>query len=188
MTTHYHLFGAKGGVGTTAVAAALALTISEQRPTDIRATDKGDMIAMLGLGGLSYPDGYLVAPNLTMFGNDGIVAVNDNGTNLDAADSAEGLRLLVTRGCYLALRRTVHNEGLKHIDGIVLVDEPGRALGRREVSDVLGKPIVATVPVTDLIARAIDAGVLCARLPQDLRRAARDIMAMNHPAARFAAR
>lgn len=184
MPIHYHLFGAKGGVGTTTVAAALALTASTDRLADVRAVHRDDLYAMLGFGGRDYPDGQPVTGNhnLTMFDHgerahlDGTIIVNDNGTNIDAISDASGYRLLVTRGCYMALRRAVHEEAVKHIDGIILVEEPGRALGRREVADVIGKPIVATIPVKDTICRAIDAGVLVHRLPDDLRRAARNIL------------
>jgi len=182
MPIHYHLFGAKGGVGTTTVAAALALTASTDRLTDVRAVHRDDLYAMLGFGGRDYPDGQQVTGDLTMFDHGertslgGTIIVNDNGTNIDAISDASGYRLLVTRGCYMALRRAVHEEAVKHIDGIILVEEPGRALGRREVADVIGKPIVATIPVKDTICRAIDAGVLVHRLPNDLRRAARDIL------------
>ena len=46
-----------------------------------------------------------------------------------------------------------------------LIEEPGRALGARDVADVLGVPVLATVPVRSSIARVVDAGVLAARLP-----------------------
>lgn len=87
---------------------------------------------------------------------------------LEVADAA----LLVVRPCYLALRRAVRLDATRRSAGIVLVEEPGRALGVREVADVLGRPVVARVPVRDTIARAVDAGVLVARVPEPLERAA----------------
>jgi hypothetical protein len=51
---------------------------------------------------------------------------------------------------------------------VVLVEEPGRALGANEVAEVIGAPIVARIPVRPAIARAVDAGVLAARLPAAL--------------------
>lgn len=183
MPIHYHLFGAKGGVGTTTVAAALALTASTDRLTDVRAVHRDDLYAMLGFGGRDYPDGQPVTGNhnLTMFDFGaraelgGTIIVTDHGTDLVRIGD-DGYNLLVVRGCYMAMRRAVHAESVKHIDGIILVEEPGRALGRREVADVIGKPIVATIPVKDTICRAIDAGVLVSRLPDDLRRAAQKIL------------
>jgi len=91
---------------------------------------------------------------------------------LDVADAS----LIVVRPCYLALRRAVRLEATRRATGIVLVEEPGRALGTREVADVLGRPVVARVPVRDTVARAVDAGVLPARLPEPLERAARDAL------------
>lgn len=84
--------------------------------------------------------------------------------------------LMVVRGCYLTLRRAVAAPGLAATHGIVLVDEPGRSLGSREVADVLGRPVLARVPVRSAIARAIDAGVIASRLPEPLVRPAREIL------------
>lgn len=82
--------------------------------------------------------------------------------------------LAVLRPCFLALRRAVVAPARP--DGVVLVDEPGRSLRARDVEAALGAPVVATVRVTDRVARAVDAGLLSARLPrtlaEDLRAAA----------------
>lgn len=81
--------------------------------------------------------------------------------------------LLVTRPCFLSLRRAIA-AGIRP-DGVVLLDEPGRALGRTDVADVIGAPIVAVVPVEPSTARAVDAGLLAARPPADLLRALADV-------------
>lgn len=82
--------------------------------------------------------------------------------------------LLVTRPCYLALRRAVRGE--TRPTGVVLVDEPGRALSRRDIEHALGVPVEATVSFDPAVARAVDAGLLATRLPRviskELRRAA----------------
>jgi MinD-like ATPase involved in chromosome partitioning or flagellar assembly len=75
--------------------------------------------------------------------------------------------LLVIRPCYLALRTATRHRA--RVDGIVLVSEPGRALGARDVESVLGAPIVAEVPVSPQIARVVDAGLLASRVPADSR-------------------
>jgi hypothetical protein len=80
--------------------------------------------------------------------------------------------VVVVRGCYLTLRRAVRAPVLTSTMGAVLVDEPGRSLTRREIADVLGIPVLARVPVRDAVSRAVDAGVLAARLPDVLGRAA----------------
>jgi hypothetical protein len=97
-------------------------------------------------------------------------AVVDAGTG-DPPDGllSPGVRsLLVTRGCYLALRRTTRVA--RRPDGVVLLTEPGRSLGRREVGRAVGAPVVATVSVDPAVARAVDAGLLAARLPRLLHR------------------
>ncbi|MCU1459436.1 MAG: ATPase involved in chromosome partitioning [Actinomycetia bacterium] len=71
--------------------------------------------------------------------------------------------VVVVRGCYLALRRAVQSELLERASGVVLVEEPGRSLGAREVADVLGRPMLARIPVRAATARSVDAGVLAAR-------------------------
>ena len=94
----------------------------------------------------------------------------------DAADSVGAVlvssavtSLLVTRACYLSLRRIVASPGRP--SGIVLVTEPGRALGRRDVEQVVGVDVVAEVLVDPIVARAVDAGLLAGRLPRTLERA-----------------
>ena len=48
--------------------------------------------------------------------------------------------------------------------------EPGRSITGREVERVLGVPVLAEVPYDPAIARAVDAGLLLARLPVTLAR------------------
>ena len=79
--------------------------------------------------------------------------------------------LLVVRPCYLALRRAV--AAPIRPSGVVVVDEPGRALAPGDVEEALGVPVCAVVPVHDAVARAVDAGLLGARLPRPLERAVR---------------
>lgn len=80
--------------------------------------------------------------------------------------------LLVTRPCYLALRRAT---AVAHRPtGVVLVREPGRVLGRADVERVVGAPVISEVEVDPAVARAVDAGLLTTpQLPRALRRALR---------------
>ncbi|HEY5154574.1 MAG TPA: hypothetical protein VIJ47_07565, partial [Acidimicrobiales bacterium] len=55
--------------------------------------------------------------------------------------------------------------------GVILVTEPGRALGRRDVEQVVGVDVVAEVPIDAAVARSVDAGLLAGRLPPVLARA-----------------
>lgn len=83
---------------------------------------------------------------------------------LAAADEA----LLVTRSCYLGLR---HATALGVTPtGVVLVQEPGRALRAADVEASIGAPVVSTVLLDPAIARAVDAGLLVSRLPGAWRR------------------
>lgn len=93
-----------------------------------------------------------------------------SGTPPPALFAAVSQRLLVTRPCYLALRRAVAQSSGASVGatGIVLVTEPGRALHARDVERALGVPVVAEVPTDPVVARAVDAGLLAARLPRSL--------------------
>ncbi len=77
--------------------------------------------------------------------------------------------VLVTRACYLALRRTVSLP--VQPNGVVLVAESGRALTRSDCERATGTPVLATVAVDPDIARAVDAGMLSTRLPKGAVRA-----------------
>jgi MinD-like ATPase involved in chromosome partitioning or flagellar assembly len=79
--------------------------------------------------------------------------------------------LLVTRPCFLSLRRALALP--LRPSGVVLVVEDGRALGVREVEDVLCVPVVAEVATEPAVARAVDSGMLGARLPRNLERSLR---------------
>ncbi len=76
--------------------------------------------------------------------------------------------LCVLRPCYPALRR-VATCGLP-VNEIVLVTEPGRALGRGDVEAATRAPVVAEVPWDPAIARSVDAATLVSRTPRVLRR------------------
>jgi MinD-like ATPase involved in chromosome partitioning or flagellar assembly len=106
----------------------------------------------------------------------------DAGRIDGGAGAAEGVRttlagaasvsLLVLRPCYLALRRAV--AAPVRPSGVVLITEPGRALGRSDVEQVLGVPVRAEIALDPGVARAVDAGLLATRLPRGLERALRD--------------
>jgi hypothetical protein len=74
--------------------------------------------------------------------------------------------LIVARPCYLALRRAVRCTGLA--TGSVLVREPSRALSAIDVAHAIGAPVVAELVWDPAVARAVDSGMLAARLPLSL--------------------
>lgn len=80
--------------------------------------------------------------------------------------------LLILRPCYLSVRKAAASP--VRPTGAVLVVEEGRPLGRRDVERTLGIPVVAQVPDDPAVARAVDAGLLCGKLPRSLTRAVSD--------------
>lgn len=88
-----------------------------------------------------------------------------------AVAAASGLSLLVLRPCYLALRRAL--AAPVRPSGVILVNEPGRTLGRHDVEAVLGVPVRAEVAWDEAVARRVDAGLLAGSLPRALERALR---------------
>lgn len=74
--------------------------------------------------------------------------------------------LLVTRPCYLALRRAAALEVAP--TGVIVVHEPGRALRAQDVAAAVRAPVVAEINLDPAVARAVDAGLLAARLPRTL--------------------
>ena len=157
---------AKGGQGTSVVACAVAVAAAG-RGLRVRldGEERDALEAILGMGN----GGGVVLPGLVLGeGCDEFDLVVHDGSG------EEGTTLLVTRGCYLALRRAVRQA--VRPAGVVVVEEPGRALGAPEVAEVIGAPVVARVPVRPAIARPVDAGVLAARLPAALDMAAGTIL------------
>jgi len=74
--------------------------------------------------------------------------------------------LLVTRPCYVALRRA--SQSPLRPTGVVIVNEPGRVLSSADVHGVIRAPIVAQVELDPKVARLVDAGLLSGRLPHSL--------------------
>ena len=88
-----------------------------------------------------------------------------NGLQTDADDALIYLALLLGPTSTLALRRAI---GVPFVpDHVVLISEYQRSLTERNVGLALALP-VTSVPYDPAIARAIDAGLLAARLPRCL--------------------
>ncbi|MCU1398448.1 MAG: hypothetical protein JWN62_1557 [Acidimicrobiales bacterium] len=84
-------------------------------------------------------------------------------------------RLLVIRTCYLALRRAAASALVP--TGIIVVHEPGRALRADDVAAAVHAPVVAEVTLDPAVARAVDAGLLLARMPRPLSSSLRPLVA-----------
>lgn len=211
-------WSAKGGSGTTVVAASLALVLAQTPGNEVLLVDlAGDLPAALGLAEpagpgvmgwaeagsdvpadalarLEVPVGARVAllprgagPGAVaiermellaaMFAADDRTVVIDCGTltaEAPALPMAAGatVSLLVTRACYLSLRRAV--AAPIRPSAVALVNEPGRALDRRDIESILGVAVTAEITIDPGVARAVDAGLLASRLPRSLQRALRD--------------
>lgn len=195
-------WAAKGGSGTTVVAATLAL--SHRSPT-LLVDLAGDLPIALGL---AVPDGpgigewssstaspsrldalriplangldllprggrapvgrwHELGRHLAAFGHDVVVDAGTGAPPIELRRHADRV-LLVTRACYLAVRRAI--EIREVVDGIVLVEEPGRALGVDDLEAALGAPVVSRVLLDPAVARAVDSGLLLSKLPGAFRR------------------
>lgn len=84
---------------------------------------------------------------------------------IEAADHS----LLVSRSCFLALRRIARSP--YQPSGIILMYEDGRALVASDIADLGSCPIVLQIEVDVAVGRALDAGLLITRLPQRLDKA-----------------
>ena len=167
--------GVRGGHGTTAVALAAAATLATRGPTRLATHDRSSLCATVGIAhdGLPIP----LATNLDLAdGLDG--DVYDAGTLehyldeepfpdfcRDRRDNAcEPLRIAVLRGPdYLGVR-TLCGHPDAQLDGVVVINEPGRALDARDVEHVCGRAVVAVIDHTPVVARTLDAGLFLHRL------------------------
>ena len=135
-----------------------------------------EVFAADGLALLPRGDGRLPAERADVLAR--LLAADDRPVVVDCGTDPSGVALvvassatrsvLVTRPCFLALRRAATLP--MRPSEVVLVTEPGRALGRSDVERAVGAPVVAEVAVDPQVARAVDAGLLTSRLPRGLAR------------------
>lgn len=191
----------KGGSGTSVTTAALALLLAARHRGGGHVVDLcGDLPAVLGIAEPDGTSGCEVNSALQLLPR----RVDNHTTEtfwLSLATELQSLRgpvvvdagcltvgkplvdvaaasYLVTRPCYLALRRATHTiqRGDVSVDGCILLNEPGRALTANDVSAVLKTPVRAQLPVDSAISRAVDAGLLAHRVPRTLDEGLTDII------------
>lgn len=178
-------YATKGGQGTTVTACAFAVAqsrISERNVHFQPAEEDVEPWVVLGLPSPQVEDVVTGKPWITTelsrftigrtIPDDVDLVVRDHieqSTNLDPQLPATR-RYLVTRNCFVALASTLRSP-LPRPDGVVLINEPGRALTASDVADCMGAPIVATIDLNPSICRTVDAGLLSQRLPRPLQRA-----------------
>lgn len=158
-----HVYGAKGGVGTSTVAALIALEAQRDGyRVSLRAGEShgdADRVADLRgiLGHVDRSDDLYIC----LGPDDGPpLIVRDQGV-WDGSHDGDGPVYIVARACYLSARRMVDLP--RRVTGIILVEEPGRALQVADIEAVAERPVVARVPVTERTARFIDSGLLATR-------------------------
>jgi hypothetical protein len=183
------------GTTTTALGLAAALRGPEASRTDapqvtVWATDRlDDLAAAAGIAGPADADelrahGPLgIAPGLALDPHiagpaawhvvdvgryDQLTEPGQRATDARTAWRTADHRLLVIHPSYLALRRVVHAREVYDAPptGLVVITDADRSLGARECADVTAWPIAATIPHDPAIARALDAGIILARLPR----------------------
>lgn len=131
---------------------------------DRLAVTVADGVRLITRGSGTMPTDQMARLRAALMATDGDCVV-DAGLGEPPLALSEGCTsLLVIRPCYLAIRHAV-SCGVQP-SGIVVVNEPSRALSAADISRALAAPVVATIPFDPAISRSVDAGMLAARLPR----------------------
>jgi MinD-like ATPase involved in chromosome partitioning or flagellar assembly len=125
-----------------------------------------DQVRLIPRGAAVPPDDQWARLAAALGGSENVIIDAGTGCPPPALREAAQQSLLVIRPCFIAIRRA--QQLSIRPTGIVLVDEPGRALTSRDIENALGVPVVAEVHLDPAVARAVDAGLLLARLPKSL--------------------
>jgi len=174
--------GAKGGVGTSTVAALHALELARHGQT-VRLTANepprpgqaslarrddwprhpevsgvDDLATLLGLPTLQPGEVVNVVPGLTLAGCRATTGHNVVDAGTDVSSDHSGTIYVVLRNDYLSLLRA--HAAPRRTAGVVLVTDSNHALGRGDITNALHLPIVAELAMDPAIARAIDDGQL----------------------------
>ena len=185
--------GAKGGQGTTTIAAAIALTLARDAWTVLIDT-AGDALPILGCPGpcthrtltdaVAHPVTVTrwldVATTTAPIDRQALDAARERGWHvvIDAGttpvDVDDAERVLVVRNCYLALRRVVWQPQRPDVAAVVI--EPDWPLTATDVADILPDVPKVVVAWDPKVAGIIDAGLLAARYPDALADAAAELV------------
>jgi hypothetical protein len=184
----------KPGTGVTVTAALLAITASTTQHTTI-VDLAGDQLSALGVTAVGHRQ-IEVTSQLTVIDasadtadeqhrqiieceTNGELVIVDTGTADHPIHDLLGTnlrRVWVMRACYLTVRRAV--AATHRPDEIILIREPQRALGQRDIEQAVGVKVAMVIDIDPDIARAVDAGLLATRMP---RRAAAAMRQMAQP-------
>ena len=193
----------KGGVGTTVVAASLALLLGRRGGPGIVLADlAGDAPAVLGLPEPDSPGlaGWLAAGDDVPA--DGLarlevqasprLALLPRGPGPLLLDRAAVLASLLDRGPEPVATALVEGAQRSILvirpcflalrramasslrpSEVVVIREPGRTLSRHDVESAVGAPVRAEIEADPAVARAVDSGLMAGRLPRSLERGLR---------------
>ncbi len=163
------LVGARGGSGVSTIAILSAALAARDEPVDLITHNLKDMKYLLGtdedgylplLGDVTLCDAYARDDEAT-----NRVSVYDAGElrNFDPSET-DGVRLVVVRGpSSLACHAVIASTSWVDFDGMIVVEEAGRALKPADVASNAGLELVSVIPVLPSVARATDAGLIVAR-------------------------
>lgn len=179
------IYAHKGGVGVTTVAAALAVCLGETKFSGDPATILADtrefesVCRALGCGpGRPDHDGRFLPVEAR-----GVTVHDMASATLDVEPDimigyrgGDVTRLVVTRCCYLAAHLESMGPSEEPATGLIVIVEPGRALSAEDMARFTGIPLAAAIPWDPAIARAIDAGLMCSKMPNSLARPLRSLL------------
>jgi hypothetical protein len=185
----------KPGNGVTVTAALLALTASTTQHTTIIDL-AGDQLPTLGQTEADSRE-IDVTADLTVIDATNDTTAEQHRQILDSEASGDLVvvdagradhpihdlldtgtrRVWVMRCCYLTLRRAV--TATPRPDEIIVIREPQRALNQRDIEQAVGVRVAMVIDLDPGIARAVDAGLLAARLPRPTAAELRQILRPN---------
>ena len=166
------MYGAKGGQGVTTLAAVVAVAAMRYgvglERVGIDGHSHDDLAAVFGIGkDVTSGETFRTEGEreIVLDPSFADLVVQDCGP-LEYSARPTGFGVLVARNDYYAARRGV--KYAKNLGGMVLILEPERALGVREMTDCIGLPVISLLELDPAVARANDAGALTGRLPDSI--------------------
>lgn len=154
------LIAPRRGTGLTTTALLMA-AVANERGLSVGVVTHSDAFVMVSTKG----EGVLpLTANATLYDRDATderpttqrVVIRDGERGADKT-------YVVMRPCLVAFTRLV-DEGTT-ADGLIVLEDFGRAMSPQDISDLTGIPLVATMPVTAEVYRKTDAGRLFSRVP-----------------------
>lgn len=160
------IFGVDGGEGVGDwFAAADDVGPESLRSLEVEISDRLRLLRR-GIAPSSQWSPERMAVAMAVFERRPDLVVVDGGRQTGCGLPSSAATVVVVRACYLGVRRVA--DAARNGARIVVIEEPGRALSRRDIEAVLGEldVVLAWDPA---VARAVDAGLLASRVPRSLR-------------------